>query len=115
MPFLAGHARRTGPRGRWTPLWLLVLCLGIAAAAVVQAQRARRSHREAAERLVRDYGAIAAWSFAQHVREALRAELRAALEPAVHARDGVPAGAAPPAELLARGAAYATYAFRLPL
>jgi signal transduction histidine kinase len=87
--------------GRWVPLALLLLSLGVAAAAVLQGQREARSHRATAARLIRDHGAFAAWSFRQHTAEALRASLREHLEPAVHAQPGRPAGTVTPAQLVA--------------
>lgn len=113
------HRLRSRP-ARWAPLLLLALGLGVAAAAILQAARASRSHRATAEGLVRDYGAFAVWSFGQHVASGLDDAFRANLEPA--ARDP----ATTPAALLAAGEAGdssalhgpvygAPYYFRVPL
>ena len=68
--------RRFGRSGRtalhrWLPVGLLVLSIGIAGAAVYEAHRALRGHSDTTVRLLRDYGAFAAWSFRQHVAEEL--------------------------------------------
>ena len=75
---------------RTSPL-LIVAGILLAVAAVHQAQQTVRSHRETSARLVRDYGAFAAWSYRQHATETLRQEFRAAFTPVVHREPGGPA------------------------
>ena len=78
---------------------LFVVGIALALAAVHQTQQTVRSQRATSARLIRDYGAFAAWSFRQHVGETLRAMLRETFTAAVHARpDGAPAGAMSAAE-----------------
>jgi signal transduction histidine kinase len=67
--------------GRWAPLLLLALSLGIAGTAVFQAQSAMRSHRATAEGLLRDYAAFAAWSYRQHAEDRLGAAFTRAFAP----------------------------------
>ena len=76
--------QRAQIRRRLSPA-LFVGGIVLAVAAVHQAQQAVRSHRETSARLIRDYGAFAAWSFRQHATEALRGMVRAVLTPVVHA------------------------------
>ena len=93
------HLQRVRARfGRWVPLAMLILAVGVAAAGVHEAQRAIRSHHITAQRLVRDYGAFAAWSFRQRAELALQDAFFAALGPAL-----APGGSGPaaPATLLA--------------
>ena len=75
---------RDSLRPRLSPT-LLIIGMALAVAAVYQALQAVRSHRQASARLIRDYGAFAAWSFRQHAGEALRQTIRKQLVPVVHA------------------------------
>src|SRR5688572_7200882 len=78
-PYLA---RRLSPA-------LFIVALALALAALHQAKQTVTAHRETTERLIRDYGAFAAWSFRQHAVEALRERFRTIIAPAVHqAPDG---------------------------
>lgn len=120
------RSRRPGP-GRWMPLVLLFLSLGVAAAAIHQAQRAVHSHRASAEGLLRDYASFAAWSFRLYASHQLLCPLERALGPVTHPRPGREGSAVTPAGLLAanrspdtapvcpRPAYPAPYFFRVPL
>ena len=70
---------------RGLPLVLLALSLGVTLAAIVQSQRAVRSQRATAERLLVKHGSFAAWSFRQHAAGRLAASFRASLAPAIAA------------------------------
>src|SRR5689334_19251881 len=61
------------------PLIVLLASIGLAALAVVDAQRAVRSQQEATRRAIREYATFAAWSYGQHLDEALAALTREAL------------------------------------
>src|SRR5687767_10453116 len=68
---LPARARQARPYlARLSPA-LFVVALGLALAALYQAKQTVTSHRETTERLIRDYGAFAAWSFRQHAAERL--------------------------------------------
>lgn len=67
--------------GRWIPLLLLLLSLGVAAVAIIQAQGAVSSHRATADGLLRDYAAFAAWSYRQNVTSFLNGVLHEPLHP----------------------------------
>jgi signal transduction histidine kinase len=113
--------------GGWLALLLLLLSLGIAAAAILQAQRAVRSHRTAAEGLLRDYAAFTAWSYRQHAEERLNAAFTRAFAPVREAYyDGIRAPLPPAQALFDYGQADtlrcscapnygASYYFRIPL
>ena len=58
------------PPVRW-PALLLLVSVGLTTLGVVEANRAVRSQRAVAEHALRDYAGFAAWSYAQHLREAL--------------------------------------------
>jgi len=70
------------------PLVVLLASIGLTALAVVDAQRAVRSQQEATERALREYATFAAWSYAQHLNEALTSLLRESLG-AVNHGDGM--------------------------
>ena len=70
------------------PLIVLLASIGLTALAVVDAQRAVRSQQEVTERALREYATFAAWSYAQHLNEALTALLRESLG-AVNHGDGM--------------------------
>jgi signal transduction histidine kinase len=53
------------------PAAVLLLTLGIAVAALLEARRASRSDHDATRSLVKGHGAVAAWTFARHARERL--------------------------------------------
>ena len=75
---------------------LFILALALALAALYQAQQTVRSQQATRARLLRDYGAFAAWSYRQHATERLREHFRAIVSVVVHdAPDGTPAGAMP--------------------
>ena len=61
------------------PLIVLLASIGLAAVAVVDAQRAVRSQQEVTQRALREYATFAAWSYAQHLNEVLAALLRESL------------------------------------
>jgi signal transduction histidine kinase len=61
------------------PLIVLLASIGLTALAVVDAQRTVRSQQEVTERALREYATFAAWSYAQHLNEALTTLLRESL------------------------------------
>jgi signal transduction histidine kinase len=61
------------------PLIVLLASIGLTALAVVDAQRAVRRQQEVTRRALREYASFAAWSFGQHLNEALGALTREAL------------------------------------
>lgn len=61
------------------PLIVLLASIGLTALAVVDAQRAVRSQQAVTQRALREYATFAAWSYAQHLNEALAALLRESL------------------------------------
>ena len=63
---------------RWTSL-LLLASIGLTTIGVVEASRAVRSQRAVAEHALRDYAGFAAWSYQQHLRDALTATTQEAL------------------------------------
>src|ERR671914_3142742 len=70
-------------RLRW-PLALLLVSIGVTAIAAVDASRAVRSQRATAERALHGYASFAAWSYQQHLREALTQAAREVLGPVTH-------------------------------
>jgi signal transduction histidine kinase len=70
-------------RLRW-PLALLLVSIGVTAIAAVDASRAVRSQRATAERALHGYASFAAWSYQQHLREALTQAAREVLGPVNH-------------------------------
>ncbi len=70
------------------PLLVLLGSIGLTALAVFDAQRTVRSQQEVTERALREYATFAAWSYAQHLNEALTALLRESLG-AVNHGDGM--------------------------
>ena len=58
------------PRLRW-PLVVLLASIGLTAIAVIEAQRAVRSHEQVAERALSEYASFAAWSYAQRLVDTL--------------------------------------------
>ncbi len=58
-------------RARW-PLALLLASIGVTAVAGVGAIRVARSNRIVADRALREYASFAAWSYGQHLEDALR-------------------------------------------
>jgi signal transduction histidine kinase len=58
------------PAVRW-PTLLLLVSVGLTSLGVVEASRAIRSQQAVAEHALRDYAGIAAWSYEQHLRDAL--------------------------------------------
>jgi len=61
------------------PLFVLLASIGLTALAVVDAQRAVRSHQAVAQRALREYATFAAWSYVQHLSEVLNNVAREAL------------------------------------
>lgn len=61
------------------PLVVLLASIGLTALAVVDAQRAVRSQQAITQRALREYATFAAWSYAQHLNEALTTLLRESL------------------------------------
>jgi signal transduction histidine kinase len=76
LPFLSESIRG---RYRHWPLALLLVSLGLTAAAAFDAQRAVRSQRSVAGLALKDYSSFAAWSYAQHLRDTLGSIAREAL------------------------------------
>src|SRR5688572_9206733 len=70
-------------RLRW-PLALLLVSIGVTAIAAVDASRAVRSQRATGERALHGYASFAAWSYQQHLREALTQAAREVLGPVNH-------------------------------
>jgi signal transduction histidine kinase len=70
-------------RLRW-PLAVLLVSIGVTAIAAVDASRAVRSQRATAERALHGYASFAAWSYQQHLREALTQAAREVLGPVNH-------------------------------
>ncbi len=68
---------------RW-PLALLLVSSGLAAVAVIDALAAVRSQQRVASRALGDYANFAAWSYRQHLREAMAAAAQEALGPVYH-------------------------------
>ncbi|AHG92469.1 hypothetical protein J421_4934 (plasmid) [Gemmatirosa kalamazoonensis] len=58
------------PAVRW-PTLLLLASIGLTALGLLEATRAVRRQREVAEHALRDYAGFAAWSYAQHVQDAI--------------------------------------------
>src|SRR5688572_21633515 len=73
-------------RFRW-PLALLLVSIGVTAVAAVDASRAVRSQRATAERALQGYASFAAWSYQEHLREALTAAAREVLGPVNHGHE----------------------------
>jgi signal transduction histidine kinase len=73
-------------RFRW-PLALLLVSIGVTAIAAIDAQRAVRSQRETAEQALRGYASFAAWSYQQHLREALMLAAREVLGTVNHGHE----------------------------
>jgi signal transduction histidine kinase len=73
-------------RFRW-PLALLLVSIGVTAIAAVDASRAVRSQRATAEKALQGYASFAAWSYQQHLREALTAAAREVLGPVNHGHE----------------------------
>jgi len=73
-------------RFRW-PLALLLISIGVTAVAAVDASRAVRSQRATAERALQGYANFAAWSYQQHLREALTAAAREVLGSVNHGHE----------------------------
>ena len=71
------------PVVRW-PLLLLLVSIGFTAVGVVEAHRAVRSQRAVAEQALHDYAGFAAWSYEQHLREALGRATSEVLGPVNH-------------------------------
>ena len=69
---------------------LIVLALGIAGVLAYEAHDASRSHRETAERALRDYAAVAAWELVGGLGDALDAIAQPALAPATTGRAASP-------------------------
>ena len=66
---------------------MLLASIGLTALAVVDAQRAVRSQQAITQRALREYATFAAWSYAQHLNEALSALLRESLGAVNHGND----------------------------
>jgi signal transduction histidine kinase len=73
-------------RFRW-PLALLLVSIGVTAVAAVDASRAVRSQRATAERALKGYASFAAWSYQQHLRDALTQAAREVLGPVNHGHE----------------------------
>src|SRR5512135_693552 len=58
-------------RARW-PIVLLLASIGVTAVAGLNAVRVSRSNRAVADRALREYASFAAWSYGQHLEDALR-------------------------------------------
>jgi signal transduction histidine kinase len=87
MPSRPPHRfRRSTPARRWLPVLLLLGSLGVAGLATLEAHRSAISHRETAEGLLRDYSAIAAWSWRQQSWARLATAFHQTLEPVAHGK-----------------------------
>ncbi|MGZ8378728.1 MAG: sensor histidine kinase [Gemmatirosa sp.] len=78
------------PPLRWPTRWptlLLLVSIGLTTLGVVEANRAIRSHEAVAGRALQDYAGFAAWSYQQHLREALGAMTHEALGAVNHGDD----------------------------
>ena len=73
-------------RLRW-PLALLLVSIAVTAVAAIDATRAVRSQRATAERALQGYASFAAWSYQQHLREALTQAAREVLGPVNHGHE----------------------------
>ena len=71
---------------RW-PLALLLASVLLTGVAAFQAQRAVRFHRDLAERALRDYAGFGAWSYQQHLQQALESAVGEALGAVNHGDD----------------------------
>src|ERR671929_1016980 len=69
------------------PLIVLLASIGLTALAVVDAQRAVRSQQAVTQRALREYATFAAWSYAQHLDDALTTLLRESLGAVNHGDD----------------------------
>lgn len=81
-------------RARW-PLALLLASIGMTAVAGFDAVRVARSNRAVAGQALREYASFAAWSYAQHLEDALRTMAQEAIGAvnhgeALHTSPGVP-------------------------
>src|ERR1700730_235264 len=72
-------------RPRW-PLVPLLVGTGLAAVAIVDALRTVRSQERVTEGVLRDYASFAAWSYGQHLHEALTAAAREELGAVNHGK-----------------------------
>jgi signal transduction histidine kinase len=69
------------------PLAVLLASIGLTMVAVVDAQRTVRSQQAVTQRALREYATFAAWSYTQHLNEALTALLRESLGAVNHGND----------------------------
>jgi signal transduction histidine kinase len=83
------------------PLVVLLASIGLTALAVVDAQRSVRSQQVIARRALREYASFAAWSYAQHLNEALAYMAREALGAVNHGDNLHTSPRVPPARELA--------------
>ncbi len=83
------------------PLVLLLASIGIVLVAAFQAQEAVRQNHRQAEETLRDYTSFAAWSFRQHLKDALFATAASVLGPVNHGRGLHEGSDVPPAIVLA--------------
>ena len=78
---------RTSLRSRSTTLVaVLLLTMGLAGVLAYEAWDAARSHRNTAERTLRDYAAFAAWEFGSSSKEHIYSSLLWIFSPIVHER-----------------------------
>ncbi len=70
MPLRPAPAARARTRISW-PLAVLLLSLGLTASAIVLADYLERQRKRTADQLLGDYAAFAAWSYAEHLKNAL--------------------------------------------
>ena len=85
---------------RW-PTLLLLLSIGLTALGLVEATRAVRTQRAVAEHALRDYAGFAAWSYAEHVRDAIGRATSEALGAVNHGQGVHTGNRIPPAQELA--------------
>ena len=69
------------------PLVLLLIAIAVTALAALDAHRAVRSHERIARQALSDYASFAAWSYHQHLREALSEAVREVLGPVQHGHE----------------------------
>lgn len=95
--------RKAVRRSRGTLLTVfLALSLALAAGLAYQAVDAARSHRQAAESVLRDYARIAAWEFSRRARGALNGAIWPAFQPLNVMRPPAPGAPLPPPEIVDR-------------
>jgi signal transduction histidine kinase len=86
-------------RARW-PLALLLASIGVTAVAGFDVVRVTRSNRTVADRALREYASFAAWSYGQHLEDAMRAMAQEAIGAVNHGEALHTSPRVPPASYL---------------